>query len=115
FDIIIKSLFSQNTNQIILSSLILVVFIVTFFIVRIKGVFSSIIIIVSAVSILTILGFSFFFDAGMQGKIIPLLILSLTIYLLSSKGQVAYIVSFLHIFSIICILKIGRASCRERV
>ncbi len=104
FDVIIKSLFSQNANQIILSLLISIVFIVVFFIVRIKGVFSNIIIITSAVLILTILGFSFFFDAGMQGKIIPLLILSLTIYFLSSKGLIAYVVSFLHILYMVSIL-----------
>src|SRR5690554_3259811 len=103
FDIII-SWFSQNPNRIILSFLILGVFIITYYIIRIRGVLTNAILIISAILILTILGFSFFYDAGTQGKIIPLLILSLTIYFLSSKGLVTYIVSFLHIFGIVCIL-----------
>ncbi len=103
FDIII-SWFSQNPNRIILSFLILVVFIITYYMIRIRGVLTNAILIISAVLILTILGFSFFYDAGTQGKIIPLLILSLTIYFLSSKGLVTYIVSLLHICGIVCIL-----------
>jgi len=103
FDIII-SWFSQNLNRIVLSLLILGVFIITYYIIRIKGVLTNAILIISAVLILTILGFSFFYDAGTQGKIIPLLILSLTIYFLSSKGLVTYIVSLLHICGIVCIL-----------
>lgn len=104
FDILIKSWFSLSHNKVTLSLLILGVFIVTFYIVRILGVFSNAIIIISAVLVLAILGFSFFYNAGMQGKVIPLLIFSLTIYFLSSKGLITYIVSFLHIFSVILIL-----------
>lgn len=103
FDIII-SCFNQNINRITLSFLILGIFIITYYIIRIRGILTNALLIISAVLILIILGISFFYDAGTQGKIIPLLILSLTVYFLSSKGLTAYIVSFLHICGIVCIL-----------
>src|SRR5690606_37056916 len=84
FDIIVSFLI-VNPDRMFLSFLISGVFALTFYLSRVRRWFSNQLIIISAVLIITTLGISFFYDAGSQGKIIPLLILSMSMYFLSSK------------------------------
>jgi len=103
-DLLIRTQFHQNLNQLLFACLISVVFGIIYYIARIRNEFSVTIILLSAVLILGILSFSFFYNSGTDGKVIPLLLCSLTIYFLTTQKALTYYISVLHIVSILTVL-----------
>jgi len=103
-DLVIRTQFHQHLNQIVFALLISGVFAISYYIVRVRGIFSVATILISAVIILGILSFSFFFNSGTDGKVIPLILCSLTIYFLVTQKSLTYYISVLHIISIIAVL-----------
>jgi len=103
-DLILRVFFQQSITQIAFSILISIVFIVSYYVIRVKNHFSDPTILISAIFILLALSFSFFFNSGTDGKVIPLLLFSMTVYFLSAHKPLVYLISLLHIVSIITIL-----------
>src|SRR5690606_38426003 len=79
-DLMLRIFFYQDINQIAFSIIITIIFVVCYYLVRVKEYFTDRVVLISAVLILICLSFSFFFNSGTDGKVIPLLLFSLTVY-----------------------------------
>src|SRR5690606_10255700 len=96
----------RHLTQVILSLCLSTTLIRIYYLVRFKSLFSGFIIVLSAVVLLLILSISFFYSSGSHGKVVPLLVIYLMIYLLSTRKPLNYYVAVLHMVSIISILSL---------
>src|SRR5690606_19452076 len=103
-DLMLRIFFYQYINQIAFSIIIAIIFVVCYYLVRVKEYFTYRVDLISAVLSLICLSFSFFFNSGTDGKVIPLLLFSLTVYFLSAHRPTVYLISFLHSVSIVTVL-----------
>src|SRR5690606_27686578 len=108
-DLIIRLILDQSFIQIVFTLLTCVVFFGTYYIVRIKVIFTSFVVFTSAIFTVIILSLSFFFNSGTDVMAIPSLLFSLVVYFLSIRRPVTYYISALHLVSIITILMLQYA------
>lgn len=99
-----RLVYSQHQFQIVLIVAMFFVLSSTYYCSRVKRWYTEVIILISAVCIVSILGVSFFFNSGTDGKIIALLLLSTMVYFMTTTRALTYIVSTIHLACIITIL-----------
>lgn len=99
-----RLVYSQHHFQIALIIIMFVVLSTTYYFSRIKRWYNEVLILISAFFIVSILGISFFYNSGTDGKIIALLLLSTMVYFMTTTRVLTYIVCTLHLACIIIIL-----------
>lgn len=99
-----RLVYSQHRYQIILVIAMFVVLSISYYFSRVRRQYTQGLILGSAILIVSILSVSFFYNSGTDGKITALLMLSMMVYFLTTRGSLTYILLAFHLIAILTVL-----------